>query len=187
MPEYLFRGEDRAKGASVVEIGLPAFVDISVKITKVDDVIGLERFAQQGHTRFPRGAVAFSVIAVGAGGDQVFPAVGAAPAFRDHVVDGQLFPRTAVKAAVVVAFQDILAGKYDGLVWDACISAQPDDRGVVEVRADGPDFLAGKIVQHFRLLKEKQQHGLSDVTDAQWLIVLIQNEYITVESHGSAE
>ena len=172
---------------SVVKVGLPALVDVAVKIAQIDDMVGPERLAKQGHIGLPRGAVAFPVVAVGAGGNQVLPAVVAPPAFGNHVVDGQFLPRSAVQAAVVVALENVLAGKHDGFERDAGISAQPDDRRVLELHPDRPDLLAGKVVQHFRLLEEKQQHGLPDVTDAQGLVVLIQYEYVTVESHGSAE
>lgn len=85
--------------------------------------------AVEGHTGLFWSTVTFLDIASEAGGGDIVPAVKATTRTRNNMVDGQIVPLiTAILASVIVAMQDIAAGKRDLLVRDLDVGPESDDR-----------------------------------------------------------
>ena len=91
------------------------------------------RLAQQDHVvDLIEQAIAFVAAALMAAGDEVFPRGVAAARTRNHVIESQLaggIGFAAVLAGVAVAEQNVLAREGAGLVGDAAILEQANDRG----------------------------------------------------------
>lgn len=78
------------------------------------DMIRAARLSNQSHVNLFGSVMAFSVVALKAGADQVFPCVHTAIDFWNYVVDSHLgLLSAAILASSAITLNDILTGKHD--------------------------------------------------------------------------
>lgn len=125
-----------------VEIGVP-LTSLSIEMIAQKNGIGrLMRLLPKEHIGFLRHEVSFPRVALFARGNEVRPRVLSSPCPGYDMVDGQLFPRAAILAFVVIALENILPCKINALVRGVNISVEANDRRHRKAIRDGPQFMA---------------------------------------------
>ncbi len=107
-------------------------------------------FADEIHAGLVRCAVRLAGIAQDARADDIFPRGGAAAVAGHDVVEVQILAvedAAAVLAGVLVAFEDVMPGKFDFLLGQAVIHEEEDDARDADAEGDGVDgFIGGRTV-----------------------------------------
>ena len=122
--------------------------------------------------------VALAAVAVVAAGDEVFPGGEAAAGAGEDVVEGELAggeDDLAVLAHVAIAQEDVFAGEGAGLVRDAAVFEEADDRGHGDAQALGVEggallfFGAGDALEH-------EDEGAAGAADVDGLVAGVEDE-----------
>lgn len=119
----------------------------------------LQGLLAQVHACFFRCVVAFFCIAFFTGGYQVCPGIHPAAGTRRDVVDGKVFPGTAILTFIPIALEYILPGKINALVGGVDISVQADDRRHGKALGDRPEFMPVGRTYQFAFLKIYKNEG----------------------------
>jgi hypothetical protein len=142
------------------------------------------RLAGQFHARFIRRAAALPVVAGMTAGHQILPCGFAGAGARDHVVEREFARRhypVAVLAGVAVAHQDVLAGERAGLVRNAAVFEQANDRGDAQVPAGGVHRVLRHLFGRGNALENKHQ-GAARGADIDGFVTRVQHEHGFLES-----
>ncbi len=93
------------------QIRLPPFLLDTDKMLNKKQVAGSPRLFRDAQIGLLRRPAAFTAVALDAGANQIFPGIGAAACFRQHVIDGKgSFAGIAVLATESVAPHDVPPG-----------------------------------------------------------------------------
>src|ERR1700732_1460836 len=135
---------ERRQDGIPIEIIHPAFVQIirrkpaAVLVQIVDCwLIGHPR---RPHARLAGAQIALAQIAVGTGGDDIFPGRGAALRAGDEMVEGQILAGAAILAAETVAEKDIETGE-GGMAGGPYIASERKHRREPDLEARTSDRL----------------------------------------------
>lgn len=137
-----------------VQIRFPRLLDPPHVLPQENNMVRTKRFPAQGHIRFFRCAITFTVVAGVAGCNEVFPCILAVAAPGQHVVDGKVGCASAILTFMSVALHDILAGKHDIFEGDTRIPSQPNNRRVVEFGTYRANFPIRIVMQELSLVQK---------------------------------
>ena len=157
------------------------FIHTSHKMPDEHDMIRPYRLSMQGHARFCWSSVTLPIVALNARAHEVFPGIKTPTRPRHNVVHGQRdFGFPAVLTTVTITTQDVFARKDDFLVWNTDVNREADDawkRHRYGHRVERFSFTGGN---QFGLAQIQENNCLLYITDTQGLIVMIQDEHLTV-------
>lgn len=140
---------------------------------------GAVRLGLEHHARLPRRAVALAHVARQACRGDVVPAVGAAPAAGQHMVDGKgIAARAAVLAAVIVTLKHVAAGEGHLSVGHPHELPQANHGGRVQV---GPKQPMSVVLQPFGLAHQHHHHRPLPGGDVEGFVGGIENQNL---AHG---
>lgn len=144
---------------------------------------GLSRRSCQLHSYFLGSPVALFVIASYTRTDEVLPRIATAPRFRHNVVHCQRrFCCTTILAAAAIATNNITPGQFDLLIGETDICTQPDDAGIRKGYGNCMDATLFPFGNKFGFGKQKQNNCPFYITNANWLIALIEYQDPAVET-----
>ena len=128
----------------------------------------------QGHAGLLGSAVSFADIASQAGRRDIFPGVLSTPAFREHVVNGELIGSgSAVLAALVVTMENVATGQWELPKRHMNVLTQADHGGKVRPAANFPTEIK---LQALSFSLQHHHHGSAPGGDVQRLVGRIENE-----------
>jgi hypothetical protein len=132
------------------------------------------RHRKQFEPRFLRCSIAFLVVALHAGTNEVLPAFIAAARAWDDVVDGERqIPPPAILATIAVAPQNIFPGKDNPLMWHPIIDRQSEDTRHGERCRDRADDSSVVTFNKLRFPQVKQNDRLLPTANCERFVILI--------------
>jgi hypothetical protein len=162
----------------LIEVFLPLVPLAEVMIGDDEQGVagGGEGRADKLHVGFSGGLAGFLPIAVGAGADDVFPGVLAAPIAGYDVVEGEVAAfLSAVLAGVFVPIEYLVAGHLSATSRSPDKLGETDNRGELDGGIDGVD-IAKAVLNHLRFALEDEDDGAAGAADGERLIALVEDE-----------
>lgn len=176
-------GAGKEKALIHEEVGLPTLIANADKMLDKVELIGPLRFAVQRHASLFRRAIALAIIAIHARAHEIFPRIFAAAILRQHMIHGERTLRgAAILAAVAVALDNILARQNHALARNVNVCHQPHDAGKRQRGSHRAHFPARMTLDDFSFAQNDQNNRLLCGDHTHRLIVLIQNEHMSVQT-----
>ena len=140
--------------------------------------------AHQFHAGFDGKLISLLAVAEMAASDQILPCGGSAAGAGDNVIERQLTRRqhfSTILAGIAIAQQDVLARQGAGLMRNATVLKQANDRGQSHGQASGVEEMAILFFGHGNSLEHKN-NGPAGGTDVDRLIGRIQHQHRGVQN-----
>lgn len=138
----------------------------------------MPRFPSQSHSSLARIPPTFITITRLARRDEIFPGSGAASMLGEHVIDRRIrFTTTAVLTRIVIADKYLAAGQLNHWTGPFYVIHHSNHRSSRMGAPTGPHAVR-ETIKNFRFAFVHQHKGTPVCTHVQWLIVLIENQYL---------
>ena len=164
------------------QIRFPSIVNASDEVTDEHDMVWTDRLPQQIHHRFSGQTIPLFVIAANARRHEIFPTVFAAASARDHMIDRERNIYTAtILTAMTIAPKDVLPRQNNLFEGYSDVDREAND---ARERHRHRNRMQEPAVSGFDQLgfpQKQKNDSFLDVTDAQGLVVVIQNEHFPVQ------
>jgi hypothetical protein len=145
-------------------------------------MVRFKGFVLQAEISFFGSSSAFSVIAVGACADKVFPAFVPPFSFGNNMVDckGEI-ASSAVSAFISVPAQNVLAGEDDFLIRDSDEVIEANNAGPWKAAAYTPNLFSFIIEQKLSFAHIDKYHCFFDIADGKGFVALVEDEHFGIE------
>lgn len=126
---------------------------------------------------FFRRSITFAIVAAHTGADEIFPSILASARTRVDVVDRQWRSgRAAIRTAMTVAAQDVLARKLNFDVGETDVSVQADDAGEGPHAPNGANLAVVIFNDNFGFAQKDEDDGFLDAANADWFVTLVEDK-----------
>ncbi len=143
--------------------------------------------AHQLQVRFCRRPVPFPIVARNTGAHEILPGIRTSTGLRNDMIDRQGIPCTAaILTPVIVAPQNILTRENDFFVRNTHVHRKTDDTRERHRRGNRPQHLSLERFYQLGFAEPQQNNGFPDVADAEWLIIVIENQHLPIQSANCA-
>ncbi len=154
---------------------------MSCKIAEEHDMIGTDRLAPKCKSCLMGRLIPFAVVTPNAGTHKVFPRFIAATGFRDDMVHRQRYiGPAAVLASVAIAAQNILSREDDAFEGNTDVERKPNDAGKRHRGRNRMEQVPVSRCDQFSFSEIKKDDCFLDVTDTEWLVIVVEDEHFTV-------
>lgn len=99
------------------------------------------------------------------------------------MVNGELFPASAIHAAVIVALKDIVPRQVYLFVGNVNEAVEANDGGEVIIPVEGAHFFARVLGEKFCFTNEDQDKGSFGRANTNGLVVLVEHEHAFSGNH----
>ncbi len=144
-------------------------------------MVGADGFSHQRHLGFGRSPIPLLVIAFHTGACQVLPRILAPAGARNHMIHRESDVRTsAILTTVAIASQNVFSGEDDLFERHTDVDREADDAWKRHRQRNGMKKLSIQSGNQFGFAQIKEDDCFLNIADAQWLVVMVQNEYFAV-------